>query len=151
MIRTDAECQSAIQRLEQDESVINEQRKRLQALDLTGEEVQRALQPALSFHQQLREEVDVYNRMRRGDIAHVESLAEIGRILIGLRIAAGITQRELAERLSVSESQVSRDERNDYHGITVDRASRIVAALQGRIRVEAELTETDVPELATLG
>ena len=29
----------------------------------------------------------------------------------------------------VNESQVSRDERNEYHGITVDRASRILDAL----------------------
>lgn len=29
----------------------------------------------------------------------------------------------------MNESQVSRDERNEYHGITVDRASRILDAL----------------------
>jgi hypothetical protein len=29
----------------------------------------------------------------------------------------------------VHESQVSRDERNEYHGVTVERASRILDAL----------------------
>jgi hypothetical protein len=29
----------------------------------------------------------------------------------------------------VSEAQVSRDERNEYHGVTVDRAQRILEAL----------------------
>ena len=33
-------------------------------------------------------------------------------LLIALRIAKGLTQRELAERLEVSETQVSRDERH---------------------------------------
>jgi transcriptional regulator with XRE-family HTH domain len=34
----------------------------------------------------------------------------IGQLLISLRIAQGISQRELARRLNVHESQVSRDE-----------------------------------------
>ena len=47
------------------------------------------------------------------------------RTLVALRIALGLTQRQLAERLDVNESQVSRDERNEYHGITVDRARSV--------------------------
>ncbi|MFM7058282.1 MAG: helix-turn-helix domain-containing protein [Planctomycetota bacterium] len=39
-----------------------------------------------------------------------------------------MTQRQLAERLGVHESQVSRDERNEYHGITLDRAARLLDA-----------------------
>ena len=58
----------------------------------------------------------------------------IGRLLIAVRIAQGMTQRELAERLAVHESQVSRDERNEYHGITVERASRILEALGVTVR-----------------
>ena len=138
MIRTDAEYQDAMKRLQQDRAVIQGQRERLKEMDLQDSEVDRALEPSLAFHEQLREEVEVYERMRRGDISPIESLNEIGRVLIGLRIARGITQRQLAERMNVSESQVSRDERNDYHGITVDRAHRIVMALQGKVRVEAE-------------
>jgi hypothetical protein len=73
------------------------------------------------------------------------NLHGLGRTLVALRIALGLTQRQLAERLSVNESQISRDERNEYQGITVDRASRILDALgvtlrsafQTPIRVEA--------------
>lgn len=57
---------------------------------------------------------------------------------MALRIARGLTQRELAERLSVHESQVSRDERNDYHGITVERATRVLDALSVRMKSEFE-------------
>lgn len=53
---------------------------------------------------------------------------------MALRIALGLTQRELAERLSVHESQVSRDERNEYNNISIDRASRILDALGVRMR-----------------
>ncbi len=50
-----------------------------------------------------------------------------------MRIARGPIQGELAERLGVNESMVSRDGRNEYHEITVDRAVRIVGAMGGRL------------------
>lgn len=149
MIRSDAEYQDAIKRLQQDRAVIQAQREAFKAMDLSDEEVERGIEPAFSFHEQLREEVEVYERMRRGDITPIESLADIGRVLIGLRIARGITQRQLADTLSVSESQVSRDERNDYRGITVERAQRIIMALHGRVRLEAEAPIEDDSMLAT--
>lgn len=43
---------------------------------------------------------------------------------------------EAYERLGVSPSQVSRDERNDYHGVSVERAQRVLEALGLQIRVE---------------
>jgi transcriptional regulator with XRE-family HTH domain len=50
-----------------------------------------------------------------------------------------MTQRELAEKLRVHESQVSRDERNEYHGITVERASRILDAIGAEILSEVRI------------
>jgi len=40
-----------------------------------------------------------------------------------------MSQRELASLLGVHDSQVSRDERNEYHGITVERATMILEAM----------------------
>ncbi len=143
MIRTQAEYELARKRLADDISIMAEQQKRLAELGLDKEEVARAMEPAQSFHAQLAAEVEAYDRMKRGDLDPIADLQEIGRILIGLRIAQGLTQRQLAERLSVSESQVSRDERNDYHGITVERAQRIIDALRGSVRVQAAIEEED--------
>jgi len=53
------------------------------------------------------------------------------RLLIARRIAKGVRQQELAERLGVREVVVSKDERNEYHGITVARAQKIIKALGG--------------------
>ncbi len=44
-------------------------------------------------------------------------------------IANGLSQKELADRLGVSEAQVSRDERNEYHSVTMERAQRILDAM----------------------
>jgi transcriptional regulator with XRE-family HTH domain len=60
-------------------------------------------------------------------------------LLTGLRIAQGVSQRELARRLGVHESQVSRDERNEYFGITVERAVKVLDALNVHLRTTVEI------------
>ena len=129
MIRNEREYQEALRRLSDDEAFIAQQRAALQGIGLASDEVERALEPARSFHAQLVEEVTWYERVRRRDFEAIQSLAAIGRLLIAARIANGLSQKELADRLGVSEAQVSRDERNEYHGVTVERAQRILEAL----------------------
>ena len=67
-------------------------------------------------------------------MGELENLHGLGRMLIALRLARGLSQRDLAARLEVHETQVSRDERNEYHGITVERASRIMDVLKAHVR-----------------
>jgi DNA-directed RNA polymerase specialized sigma subunit len=129
MIRNEAEYQEAVRRLAEEEKRFAEHEARLKELGLAPDELKRALDPLRSFHLQLAEEVESYERLKRGDLGELTNLHGLGRTLVALRIALSLTQRELAERLGVHESQVSRDERNEYHGITVDRASRILDAL----------------------
>ncbi|MEA2162590.1 MAG: hypothetical protein QOK37_717 [Thermoanaerobaculia bacterium] len=126
MIRNEREYKNAVRRIMDEESRINEQRSALTEQKYTVEQIKRALDPLLSFHFQLKEEVESYERLRRGDLGELSNLHGLGMTLIGLRIALGLTQRRFAEKLGVGETQVSRDERNEYHGITVERASQIL-------------------------
>jgi len=134
MIRNENEYREAVQRSRQEQSRLADHAKHLESLGLTDEQLARALQPLHSFHLQLEEEIASYERLKRGDLGELQNLHGLGLALIGLRIALGLTQRELAERLSVSETQVSRDERNEYRGITVERASRILDVLNADLR-----------------
>ncbi len=129
MIRNENEYQEASRRLCDERERLAEHRKRLEETGLAADEVKRVLDPLRSFHEQLAEEVESYERLKRGELAQLRNLHGLGTTLVALRIALGLTQRELAERLGVHESQVSRDERNEYHAVTVDRASRILDAL----------------------
>ena len=129
MIRSEKEYREAVERLRQDEEVLALQKEKLEGLGLSEEEVRRALEPMLSFRAQLEEEVEWYERIRRRDFGIIRDLSAVGTLLIALRIANSLSQRELAEKLGVSEAQVSRDERNEYHGITVDRAQRVLDAM----------------------
>jgi transcriptional regulator with XRE-family HTH domain len=92
-------------------------------------------------------------RARRREFPAITRLTEIGRLLIAPRIAQGLTQRELAERLAVSESLVSRDERNEYHGITVERAQRVLDALNETLtmRVAEPAARAGAGELVSWG
>lgn len=138
MIRNETEYKEALRRLEQDRQIAMQQRSALAGAGLAPDEVERAMEPLLSFQAQLAEEIDWYERVRRREFPVIRRLNHIGRLLIALRIANDMSQRELADRLGVSESVVSRDERNEYHGITLERAQRVLDALKESISVRVE-------------
>ena len=141
MIRTELEYKAALRRRGEQERFIEQQRSAFLETKLTGEQIAHAMQPTLAFHQQLLEEIEWYERVRAGEIMPIHTLAKIGQLLIALRIQRGITQRELAERLGVSESSVSRDERHEYFGITVERAQRIADALAASLTAKVSLKQ----------
>ena len=134
MIRNESEYQQALSRIMEERERLKEHRVHLEGMGLTNEELKRALDLLRSFHLQLEEEVENYERLKRGEVGELLNLHGLGHTLVALRIALGLTQRELAQRLGVHESQVSRDERNEYHGITVERASRVLDAMGVRLR-----------------
>lgn len=151
MIRNETEYQQAVGRVDAERKRFAEHVEAWKKQGFTAEEVARLKEPLESFHMQLVEEVQSYERLKRGQFSEFENLAGLGQVLIGLRIARGMTQRELARRLDVDETMVSRDERNEYHGITVDRARRVLEALGvklvTRVEVEPINAPTDQPNM----
>jgi DNA-binding Xre family transcriptional regulator len=143
MIRTDAEYRATKKKIEENQRFAETQRQSLEAMGLTPEQVEQGMQPLLSFHAQFEEEIEWYERVRRRDIEPLQNLSNSGRLLIALRIANGMTQKELAERLGVSEGQVSRDENNEYHNITVDRFQKILNALNESVIITVLDTRND--------
>lgn len=139
MIRNENEYQEAVARLEEECGRLKEHAKRLKEAGLGKEEIKRVIDPMESFHLQLKEEVESYERLKRGEFEDLDNFRGFGHLLIALRIAQGISQRELAKRLDVHESQVSRDERNEYFGITLDRAIKILHALNVRLTTKVRI------------
>ncbi len=140
MIRNETEYQQAVARVDAEKKRFSEHIEAWKNQGFTADQIAKLREPLESFHMQLVEEVQSYERLKRGQFSEFENLHGLGQILIGLRVARGMTQRELARRLNVDETMVSRDERNEYHGITVDRAKRVLDALGVRLvtRVEVE-------------
>jgi transcriptional regulator with XRE-family HTH domain len=138
MIRTESEYRRTLEKLEQTKTHIATQQQYFFDQGLTPEQSERATHPLLTFKAQLEEEIETYNHLRRGELPTLYSLSNIGQWLIGVRIAKGLSQKELAAKLGVSEQQVSRDERNEYHGITVDRAQSILENMNVQYTLEEE-------------
>jgi ribosome-binding protein aMBF1 (putative translation factor) len=139
MIRNEVEYREAVERLAAEQNRLAEHRARLQAAGLSQEEIKRVTDPMESFRLQFTEEVESYERLKRGEFEELENFRGLGHLLISIRIAQGLSQRELAKRLGVHESQVSRDERNEYFGITLERAMKVLDALNVRLRTKVEI------------
>ncbi len=84
---------------------------------------------------ELREQIKQYEELRTGGPGAVEvsSFEDIPRALVRARIAAGLTQKDLAERLRVKEQQIQRYEATDYSGASLDRVREILDALSVRL------------------
>jgi DNA-binding XRE family transcriptional regulator len=84
----------------------------------------------------LRAQIDHYEKLREGRITgrEITSLHELPVALIEARIAARLTQRQLAKRIGVAEQQVQRWEANDYSGVGIDRLQEIADALGVQIQ-----------------
>ncbi len=139
MIRNETEYKEAVARLAEERNRLSEHRTRLKETGLPDEEIKRVIDPMESFHLQLKEEVESYERLKRREFDELDNLRGLGHLLISIRIAQGFSQRDLAKRLEVHESQVSRDERNEYFGITLERAVKVLEALNVRLRTQVEL------------
>lgn len=140
MIRSEAEYKEAVNRLDEERARIKASRKKL-AETYSPDEVQRALDPVQAFYDQLKEDVASYERLKRGEFDEIQNLRGLGSLLIGLRIYKGLSQKQLADLLGVHESQVSRDERNEYHNITAERATKILEALGVELRSVVNIAE----------
>src|SRR6266542_1513340 len=145
MIRTEREYEEALRRLGEARDFAGKQRASMEATGVVSEHVELAMSPMLAFLDSMQGEIRWYEQARKGEIRPLPKLTAIGLSLIALRIARGVTQRQLAERLGINEAQVSKDERNEYHGISVERAQRVIDALEGSVTVAVEASAPDSP------
>ncbi len=91
--------------------------------------------------EEMQRDIAEYDALRDGRVAHldVESLTALPDALIRARIAAGLTQKELAMRLGLKEQQIQRYESSRYSGVSLERAQAVVDALGVRIREQLTL------------
>jgi transcriptional regulator with XRE-family HTH domain/Zn-dependent peptidase ImmA (M78 family) len=93
-------------------------------------------------------EIKEYEDLRSGktSVIELDSLAELPDGLIRARIAAGLTQKHLAERLGLREQQIQRYEASRYEGAAFSRIVDIADAIGLKIRKQLEVLKTDSSE-----
>lgn len=139
MIKTEKEYLEAKKRLEQEYKTLEEHEKKMKAAGMNSKQIKLAIDPLISFTLQLREEVEEYEKLKRGQFDTFVNLSGLGRTLIALRIYKGMTQKDLADKLGVLEPQVSRDERNEYHGSSIEKIQRVLDVLDVKIQSKVEV------------
>jgi ribosome-binding protein aMBF1 (putative translation factor) len=85
---------------------------------------------------ELNEQIAEYDALRSGSVRvlHLDDLGELPAALVKARIAAGLSQKDLADRLGMREQQVQRYEATDYAGASLARLRRVMQALGLKVR-----------------
>jgi ribosome-binding protein aMBF1 (putative translation factor) len=102
----------------------------------------------------LREQLteDETLRARKRKVLALESFEEFPRALVKARIAAGISQKELAKRLGLKEQQIQRYEATEYASASLTRVAAVIQALGLTVREEIVLPRAQTsPEAAGEG
>ena len=91
----------------------------------------------------LKAEITAYEDLRDGKeqvfISH--SFDELPAALIKARIAAGLSQKKLAERLGLKEQQVQKYEATDYTSASLERVRAVIRALGVSVKDEISLAQ----------
>lgn len=88
---------------------------------------------------ELEQEIEQYETLKSGEQTTLlaDDVADLGRKLIEGRIAQGLSQKALAERLGMKEQQVQRYEQERYKTASLSRISEVARALG--LTLQAEL------------
>jgi hypothetical protein len=101
MIRSEAEHRDAFARAQKTAERLVQYREELRAQGLSPDEVERVVGSMVSIQDDLQVEIGRYRRIKEGDLSEFQGLREIGQLLIAARLARGLSQRELAEKLEI--------------------------------------------------
>ncbi len=143
MIKTEKEYLEAKKRLVQEFQAIANHQTKLKENGLNEDQIKLAIDPLASFAHQLKEEVEEYEQLRRGNFKVLENFYGIGRTLVALRIFKGLKQKDLAEKLGIKDSQLSRDERNEYYGASIEKIQKVLDALNVTLKTKIEYSYKD--------
>jgi len=151
VIRTDKDYTTAIREYTEMKDRLARLRLSLQEQGYTADVIADLMDSEIAFAQQIGSDIELYEQALKRQFGKTD-WENIGLLLINLRIANRVKQRDLAERLGVDESVVSRDERNEYRGVTVERAQRILQALDEHVEliVALKLSVSSQPSIQTL-
>ena len=92
----------------------------------------------------LRNELAEYEDLESGNTPppDLQYISVVPRDLIRARIAAGLSQKELAKRLGMPEQQIQRYEAKQYESVSLARISEVAKVLQSAARRSARQTSS---------
>ena len=88
---------------------------------------------------ELEGELATYDSLTGASVLEANGLSELPLVLIRARIAQGLTQRDMAERVGVAEQAIQRYEANDYAGASFARLVEVAEALGVAVAIKLRL------------
>jgi HTH-type transcriptional regulator / antitoxin HipB len=84
--------------------------------------------------EEIQEEIKKYDSLKENPvIIEIDSFSEIPVALIKARIALGMTQKDLADKLGMKEQQIQRYEANQYGSAGFHRLTEVAEALKVKL------------------
>jgi len=134
MIKNERQYQTTRAQAEKFAAALRQAEARTYTDPLLGDLERNSLRSQL---EELEAELAEYDRLRSGQVKEivVDSIDLIPQSLIQARIAAGLSQKDLSDRLGLKEQQVQRYEATDYASAGLGRILEVMRALGGSIRL----------------
>ncbi|MBI2884778.1 MAG: helix-turn-helix transcriptional regulator [Candidatus Omnitrophica bacterium] len=134
IIKSEDQRQKTLKRIENVKAQIQRvQRER-------GLDVAKELEASTQEHiRELEEQVREYDCLRKEGVGSFRprNISEVGQYLIKARIAARVTQAELAKQLNVSQPMVYKYELVEYQGASLEVLLKAAKALRVSLDIEA--------------
>lgn len=80
-----------------------------------------------------------FDALHDATLIEATGIGEFPTALIRARIARGLTQRELADRVGIAEQSIQRYEAGDYAGVSFDRLVKVAEALEVTVHYDVRL------------
>lgn len=139
MLKSKKEYEEALEEIKECESTMKLEQNNLKREGWTEEQIKRAMNLHLIKYEKKKEEISRYKNIMNKDIGKCSDLNLFGQYLIAIRLCLGLSQKEFAEKIDVRPSQLSRDESNEYSGISMERAQKILDKIGAKIYCSFEL------------
>ena len=136
MIKNERQYRITRAQVERFERTIKELRSRSQTESNVHPLIARAQEDAVSSQlEDLKREMREYESLKTSEfpIDELEVVSGLPLMLIKARIARGMSQRDLAERIGLKEQQIQRYEATDYASASLSRIREIVSGLSGKV------------------
>ena len=93
----------------------------------------------------LESELSEYEALKAGEfqLDSLKVVADLPSILIKARIAQGLSQKELAERVGLKEQQIQRYEATDYASANLARIMEVASAFD--VEINSRISTTNTP------
>lgn len=92
--------------------------------------------------EELNLEIDEYEHLTSTNLASLEiKTNDLQKAIVSFRIASGLTQKDLADKLEIQEQQIQRYEQNDYLTASFERIIQILNILEVEVTLKKEFSK----------